>query len=100
MCDFTCEWVLLPVGDIYKYKYKYNFSSETQKLPEFGCVRFRIRFKNNFHTLNADIFLLHKNIIFGHIFDDLMGSPAGGKSDICCVCFVSKVKLSSSPPKK
>ena len=19
VCDFTCEWVLLPVGDIYKY---------------------------------------------------------------------------------
>ena len=24
VCDFTCEWVLLPVGDIYKYKYKYK----------------------------------------------------------------------------
>ena len=25
VCDFTCEWVLLPVGDIYKYKYKYKY---------------------------------------------------------------------------
>ena len=51
-------------------------------------------------TLISVIFLLHKNIIFGHIFDDLVGSMVGGKSDIC-VCFVSKVKLSSSlPPKK
>ena len=33
-----------------------KFSSETQKLPEIGCVRFRIRFKNNFYTLNTDIF--------------------------------------------
>ena len=24
VCDFTCEWVLLPVGDIHKYKYKYK----------------------------------------------------------------------------
>ena len=76
-----------------------KFSSETQKLPEIGCVRFRIRFKSNFHTLNSTFFFYIKissSAIFSMIWCDL---PVGGKSDIC-VCFVSKVKLSSSPPQR
>ena len=64
---------------------------EYQNLPEMGCLRIQYQFKPNFHTLKSVFFRLHKNINFGHIFDDLGNPLAGGKSDI-----FSKVNFGSS----
>ena len=77
-----------------------KFSSETQKLPEIGCVRFRIRFKNNCHTLNNTFFFYIKissSFIFSMIWWD---PPAGGNCrTFVCVLF-RKWSWVPPPPQK
>ena len=58
-----------------------KLSSESQNLPEIGCLRVQSRFKINFHGLKMHNFLLNKKSA-SLIFSMILAEPLVGESDI------------------
>ena len=65
------------------FRFKFSqFSSESQNLPEVGCLRVQNRFQTFLYKKRKFAFYII-NINLGHNFDDFfLGAPAARKSDL------------------